>query len=49
MERQYRYPVGETVYEIPAGKLDSKQEDPFLAAQGAVDSVCSRLFNLSNT
>ena len=23
MERQYRYPVGETVYEIPAGKLDS--------------------------
>ena len=33
MERQYRYPVGETVYEIPAGKLDSKQEDPLLAAQ----------------
>lgn len=33
MERQYRYPVGETVYEIPAGKLDSKQEDPTAAAQ----------------
>ena len=33
MERQYRYPVGETVYEIPAGKLDSKQEDIYLAAR----------------
>ncbi len=28
MERQYRYAVGETIFEIPAGKLDSKSEDP---------------------
>lgn len=33
MERQFRYPVGEVVYEIPAGKLDSKKEDPELAAR----------------
>ena len=32
MERQYRYPVGEVVREIPAGKLDSKDEDPVKAA-----------------
>lgn len=32
MERQWRYPMGEAVWEIPAGKLDSKQEDPMLAA-----------------
>ena len=28
MERQYRYPVGKTILEIPAGKLNSKEEDP---------------------
>lgn len=33
MERQFRYPVNEVVYEIPAGKLDSKEEDPLLAAK----------------
>ena len=27
MEYQYRYPLGRVVYEIPAGKLDSKDED----------------------
>lgn len=26
--RQYRYPLADTVLEIPAGKLDSKTEDP---------------------
>ncbi len=31
MERQYRYAVGETIFEIPAGKLDSKSEEPELA------------------
>lgn len=30
--RQYRYPHGEILTEIPAGKLDSKQEDHALAA-----------------
>lgn len=30
--RQYRYPHGEILTEIPAGKLDSKQEDRALAA-----------------
>ncbi len=33
MERQYRYAVGETMFEIPAGKLDSRDEDPELAAR----------------
>ena len=33
MERQYRYPVGRVVLEIPAGKLDSAQEDPLEAAK----------------
>ena len=28
LERQYRYPVGEVMVEIPAGKLNSRQEDP---------------------
>ena len=26
--RQYRYPVGETTYEIPAGKFDARGESP---------------------
>ena len=30
--KQYRYAYGETVYELPAGKLNAG-EDPFLAAQ----------------
>ena len=29
MVRQFRYPYGETVLEIPAGKRDSADEDPF--------------------
>lgn len=33
MERQYRYPVEEVILEIPAGKLDSKQEDHETAAR----------------
>lgn len=33
MERQYRYPVDEVILEIPAGKLDSKQEDHEAAAR----------------
>ena len=33
MERQYRYPVDEIVLEIPAGKLDSKEEDHEEAAR----------------
>ena len=32
LERQYRYPVGEVMVEIPAGKLNSKREDPREAA-----------------
>ncbi len=28
LEKQYRYPFGKTIIEIPAGKLDSKLEDP---------------------
>ena len=33
VERQYRYPVGRVLTEIPAGKLDSKQEDHESAAR----------------
>ncbi len=33
MERQYRYPVDEVILEIPAGKLNSKEEDHQLAAR----------------
>lgn len=32
LERQYRYAVGQTMIEIPAGKLDSADEDPLEAA-----------------
>ncbi len=32
-ERQYRYPHGRVFLEIPAGKLDSKDEDPLEAAK----------------
>ena len=31
--RQYRYPFSDVLLEIPAGKLDSKEEDPDLAAR----------------
>ena len=33
MERQYRYPVDEILWEIPAGKLDDKNEDKLEAAK----------------
>ena len=33
VERQFRYPVGRVLTEIPAGKLDSKQVDHELAAR----------------
>lgn len=33
VERQFRYPLGEVLTEIPAGKLDSKDEDRLSAAQ----------------
>ena len=33
MERQYRYPHGRVVFEIPAGKLNSPDEDPLEAAK----------------
>ena len=32
MERQFRYPHGRVFFEIPAGKLDSPDEDPLAAA-----------------
>ena len=31
--RQFRYPFGEEVLELPAGKLDKKEEDPCAGAQ----------------
>ena len=33
VERQYRYPIDQVITEIPAGKLDSKEEDRLHAAQ----------------
>lgn len=33
VERQYRYPFETVITEIPAGKLDSKAEDPLEAAK----------------
>ena len=33
MERQFRYPHGKVIMEIPAGKLDSAQEDRLEAAK----------------
>ena len=33
MERQYRYPHGRVFFEIPAGKLNYKDEDPLLAVK----------------
>ena len=32
LERQFRYPIGQVITEIPAGKLDSAEEDPRAAA-----------------
>ena len=32
LERQFRYPFGEVLIEIPAGKLDAPDEDPAKAA-----------------
>ncbi|MBO4770688.1 MAG: NUDIX hydrolase, partial [Clostridia bacterium] len=31
LERQYRYPTGQVLLEIPAGKLSSPDEDPLTA------------------
>ena len=33
VERQFRYPMGQVITEIPAGKLDSKTEDRLAAAK----------------
>ena len=33
VERQYRYPIDRVITEIPAGKLDSREEDRLHAAQ----------------
>ena len=45
--RQYRYPIGEVTLEIPAGKLDSKAEDPTEAVlrelREETGAVCSTL------
>ncbi len=45
--RQYRYPLADVVLEIPAGKLDSKTEDPREAAlrelREETGATCKRL------
>ena len=48
--RQYRYPHGEILTEIPAGKLDSKQEDHAEAAlrelREETGCICGKLTHL---
>ena len=45
--RQYRYPIGDVLLEIPAGKLDSKSEDPDDAVRRELreetGAVCGKL------
>ena len=45
--RQYRYPLGRMLLEIPAGKLDSKNEDPEAAVRRELKeetgAVCKKL------
>ena len=45
--RQYRYPLADVILEIPAGKLDSKDEDPEEAVRRELreetGAVCGRL------
>ena len=45
--RQYRYAVGELLLEIPAGKLDSRDEDPRAAAlrelREETGAICGKL------
>lgn len=45
--RQYRYPIGDVLLEIPAGKLDYKGEDPEAAAlrelREETGATCERL------
>lgn len=45
--RQYRYPIGDVLLEIPAGKLDFKGEDPAAAAlrelREETGATCERL------
>ena len=45
MERQFRYPMGKVVYEIPAGKLDSKSEDPLCAAKRELEEETGLVAN----
>ena len=56
MERQYRYAHGRVFFEIPAGKLDSADEDPLEAAKrelleetGAVAEKITYLGRLDTT
>ena len=56
MERQYRYPHGRIFFEIPAGKLNYKGEDPLSAAArelreetGAVAKKYTSLGELDST
>ena len=37
VERQFRYPIDEVITEIPAGKLDSKEEDRLSAAKRGLE------------
>ena len=48
--KQYRYAGGEVLLEIPAGKLDSKEEDPEAAARRELreetGAICGKLMYL---
>ena len=45
IERQFRYPFDEVVTEIPAGKLDSKEEDHLAAAKRELEEETGFLAN----
>ena len=49
VERQFRYPVNEVITEIPAGKRDSKDEDPELAARRELREELGLTLDLSQT
>ena len=48
MERQYRYAHGRIFFEIPAGKLDSKEEEPLDAAKRECERYVNILKNKNN-
>lgn len=45
MVRQYRYAIGQEIYELPAGRLE-KNEDPFECAKRELEEECGLVANI---